>query len=75
MKLWLTNRSDKSAYVNIFSEHSCILHALITSPHIDFYNSLTVHVFHLYKQLFLYYETETIVLMTREAVSFEKVFH
>ena len=34
-----------------------------------------VHVFHFYKQILLYYEIKTIELMTREAVSFEKVFH
>ena len=39
-----------------------------------FLQSSTVHVLHFYREL-LYYAIKTIELMTREAVSFEEVFH
>ena len=45
--------------------------ALITSHVLVF----TVHVFHFYKYVLLYYAIKTIELMTLEAVSFEEVFH
>ena len=35
----------------------------------------TVHVFHFYKPLLLYYATKAIKLLTLEGVSFELVFH
>ena len=34
-----------------------------------------VHVFHFYKQVLLHCAIERVELMTREAVSFEEVFH
>ena len=40
-----------------------------------FLQSSTGHVLHFYKELLLYYAIKTIELMTREAVSFEEVFH
>ena len=49
----------------------CINHFIISW----FLLFTTVHVFHSYKWLLLYYATKTIELMTREAVSFQEVFH
>ena len=37
--------------------------------------SFTVHVLHFYEELLLYYTIQTRELLTREAVSFEEVFH
>ena len=40
-----------------------------------FLQPLTVHVLHFYRELLLYYAIKTIELTTREAVSFEEIFH
>ena len=43
--------------------------------HIFIFRISRVHVLHFYRELLLYYAFKTIELMTREAVSFQEVFH
>ena len=65
--LWNLRNSEEHLFWKQLNDCFCVL---ITSWYIDFYNPLQ-YTFSFY----LYYAIKTIELMTREAVSFEEVFH
>ena len=52
-----------------------IHHALITTSYIDFHNSLKYTLFIFTEKYLLHYAIKRIDMITRKAVSSEKVFH